>query len=423
MPNSCEKENRIRIGHLMTQKINMSQVINYSQQVNESRAVSQENQTRDSKTRNAQLISILSIISCLISNVYSQDPNFSQFEMNPLYYNPAYAGSVTDLRLGINYRNLWFNVPGIKFPGPLSTYNFYADKQFSNALIGGLGAFVYQNFKGEGYLRHTSGGFLYSWRMPTKHNNYFMSVGTKIYINQLKIDWNRLVFSDQVDPERGYLNTPSAFVPQNDGKKIYFDIDAGMTFGFNVFQSKTDEQKWTNEFSFALAHLVRPDVSLNEIESPLPMKYTAMYNTSFPLSKNKFYFNPKILFEKQDDFRAYTYGFNMYIVKRHPFKSAFSRFYFTKPLYLGFYFRNPRLNDFKNTKSVIFIAGHTGKFPQGDTRYQLGVSYDFTIGGLNLSTWGALEISATIILATKNMSKKYNRYCPKFGSSPMSPVN
>jgi hypothetical protein len=113
----------------------------------------------------------------------------------------------------------------------------------------------------------------------------------------------------------------------------------------------------------------------------------------------------------------------MYVVKRHAFKNAFGRYYFTKPLYLGFYFRNPRFNDFKNTKSVIFVAGHTGKFAQSDTRYQLGVSYDFTVGGLNLSTWGALEVSATIVIATKNLLKVANRYCPRFNTSPLSPVN
>lgn len=370
----------------------------------------------------SKIFILLSLISCLTSNISAQDPNFSQFEMNPLYYNPAYTGNVTDLRFGINYRNLWLNVPGVKFPGPLSTYHIYGDKQFTNALVGGAGFFVLQNFKGEGFIRHTAAGLLYSWRMPTDNNNFSLSFGTKVYYNQLRIDWSRLVFSDQVDPERGYLSTPSAFTPQTEGVRNYVDIDAGVTLGFNIFQRKPDEQKWSHEVSFAVAHLVRPDISLNEIESQLPMKYTLIYNTSFPLSKNKFYFNPKLLFEKQDDFLAYTYGFNIYVVTKHSFRSSYARTYYTKPLYLGLYFRNPKINDLKNTKSLIFVAGHTGTFGN-DTRYQLGVSYDFTMGGLNTSTWGALELSATIILVTKNANKRNNRFCPSFRSSPVSPIN
>ncbi len=384
------------------------------------------NHTRQT-TNNKPLVSfffLLASFTLLLAPSHSraQDPNFSQFEMNPLYFNPAYAGSITDLRIGLNYRNLWFNVPGNSFPGSLSAYNLYIDKQFNNALIGGLGVFAFQNFKGEGLLRHTAAGFVYAWRMPTQ-TDYSLSFGTKIYYNQLKIDWDRLVFSDQVDAELGYLNIPSAYTPQNDGKKNYLDIDAGVTFGFNIFQNKPDEQKWTHEFSFAVAHLIRPDVSLNGIESKLPMKYTLMYNTSFPALKNKVYLNPKFLFEKQDDFLAYTYGFNIYVVKKHRFKSSFTQSYFTKPLYLGVYFRNPKYNDLKNTKSFIVVVGHTGSFGVKDTRYQIGLSYDFTLGGLNLSTYGALELSATLVIATKDANRKKNRYCPKFNSGPLSPMN
>lgn len=358
----------------------------------------------------------------VISDSHAQDPNFSQFEMNPLYYNPAYTGNITDFRIGINYRNLWLNVPGIKFPGPLATYNFYADKQFNNALVGGVGAFMFQNYKGEGYLRHTATGISYAWRMPTE-TNYSLSFGTKVYYNQLKIDWDRLVFSDQVDPERGYLATSSSFVAQNDGKRTYLDIDAGVTFGFNILQSKPAEQKWTHEFSFAVAHLIRPDISLNDRESRLPMKYTLIYNTSFPAFANKIYINPKLLFEKQDDYLAYTYGFNIYIVKKQRFQNSYSRSYFTKPLYLGFYFRNPKMNDAKNTKSFIAAIGHTGSFGAKDTRYQVGVSYDFTVGGLNLATYGALEVSATMIIATKDANRKKNKYCPSFNGGPLGPMN
>ena len=361
-------------------------------------------------------------VSILTARVHAQDPNFSQFEMNPLYYNPAYAGSITDFRVGINYRNLWLNVPGIKFPGPLATYNFFADKQFNNALVGGVGAFVFQNYKGEGYLRHTAAGAIYAWRMPTE-SDYSLSFGAKVYYNQLRIDWDRLVFSDQVDPERGYLNTPSAFVPQNDGQRNYVDIDAGFTFGFNIFQNKPEEHKWTHELSFATAHLTRPDISLNNIKSRLPMKYTVMYHNSFPAFENKIYINPKFLFERQDDFLAYTYGFNIYIVNKHRFRNSYSQSYYTKPLYLGFYFRNPKMNDAKNTKSFIAVAGHTGSFGAKDTRYQVGVSYDFTIGGLNLATYGALEISATMIIATKDVNRKRNKYCPSFKGGPLGPIN
>ena len=37
----------------------------------------------------------------------AQDPQFTQFYANPLYLNPAFAGSSRCPRVNINYRNQW----------------------------------------------------------------------------------------------------------------------------------------------------------------------------------------------------------------------------------------------------------------------------------------------------------------------------
>ncbi|MEY4602756.1 MAG: hypothetical protein RIT43_48, partial [Bacteroidota bacterium] len=40
-------------------------------------------------------------------NVSAQDPTFTQFYANPLYLNPAFAGSHGCPRFALNYRNEW----------------------------------------------------------------------------------------------------------------------------------------------------------------------------------------------------------------------------------------------------------------------------------------------------------------------------
>ncbi|MDX2001365.1 MAG: PorP/SprF family type IX secretion system membrane protein [Chitinophagales bacterium] len=341
-----------------------------------------------------------------------QDPQYSQFELNPLYQNPAFAGAASDLRVGINYRNHWPNIPGKTFPGPFSTYNVYGDKQFNNALVGGVGLIAMQSFKGEGFLRFTSVGGIYSWHMPTKTKNFNMYFGTGVYFSQIAVDWSRFRFSDQVSSE-GYLDKPSAFTPQGSGKRAFVDISAGTVARFNI------AKKWSNEISFSTIHLSRPDISLEGIETRLPFRFSVLYNTSLSIREGKLYLNPRFLFEKQDVFTGFTSGLNFYVTRKYFLNQ---QFHYDKIMYLGFIFRNSRINEGSNTKALVFTIGHTGHFGNNNTRYQVGLSYDFTIGGLNQTTYGALELSATMIFYTKNSIRRSQK-CVNFQGNPLGPIN
>ncbi len=46
------------------------------------------------------------------NKVIGQDPIFTQFYSNPIYLNPAFAGSRVCPRFALNYRNEWPNISG-----------------------------------------------------------------------------------------------------------------------------------------------------------------------------------------------------------------------------------------------------------------------------------------------------------------------
>ena len=55
---------------------------------------------------------ILIIIILSIEGLKGQDPHFSQYYANPLYLNPALAGSQICPRLAFNFRSQWPSITG-----------------------------------------------------------------------------------------------------------------------------------------------------------------------------------------------------------------------------------------------------------------------------------------------------------------------
>lgn len=359
---------------------------------------------------------ILTILTILIGfSLQAQDFRFSQFDLNPIYMNPAYAGNNKDLRIGVNYRNQWFNVPGKTLPGPLSSYNLTVDKRFGNILVGGLALNLFQSYKGDGLYKHTHASFNYSWHMPLKSKDFNLYIGLGLSYNNLSLDFSKLVFSDQVSAVNGYLNTSSSYIQPNSGNRHYFDAASGVVakgnFGKDV----------SGEVSFSVSHLNKPNISLNNQQEGLSRKYTSFGSLSFKLKKDKMYLNPKVMIEVQAPFKTFTFGTNFYVVNRYFYNNVQN---FTKAIYLGLYYQTSVFN-FETTNSMILIAGHTGKFGKSNTRYQIGASVDVNAGGLNFRSNMTGELSMNIILDTQNGNKRRNKRqgkCNIFEGSPLSPL-
>ncbi|MCG8573993.1 MAG: type IX secretion system membrane protein PorP/SprF, partial [Flavobacteriales bacterium] len=59
-----------------------------------------------------RFIVVLMIVAGIPFNGHSQDPEFTQFYANPIYLNPAFAGSHGCPRLNLNHRNQWPSISG-----------------------------------------------------------------------------------------------------------------------------------------------------------------------------------------------------------------------------------------------------------------------------------------------------------------------
>ncbi len=327
------------------------------------------------KQRILYAVLILSFFSS--GSLFAQDPTFSQYYSNKLYYNPAFAGADPGLRANFNYRNLWTSLNS-----NYGTYNFNMDVADFN-LGGGIGAVVTGNVEGDGLLKSNSYALNYSYRMTVVPRMCDVHIGIQGGYVQKSIDWSRFVFSDQLDPVYGQVYTSSAAPPANN-KRGFFDGAAGIMTRFNIKKHRS-RRVISSTIGFSCQHITQPNESLIGGVQRLPRKFIGTLSFMIPVSKkrarskNLTYLSPNFIYERQSVLQTFNLG--MFLLRA--------------PLMIGVWYRNgtPALIP-RRTDALIFNLGFRGKDPNNGTFiYQFGYSYDMTLSKMSGSSGGSHEIS------------------------------
>lgn len=299
-------------------------------------------------------------------SVFAQDPVFTQFYANPLYLNPALAGTARCPRVNLNYRNQW---PGIS--GTYVTYSASYD-QHVDAIGGGLGLLVINDKAGQGTLTTTNVSGMYSYLLNVTRE-FSLKFGAQATYFQKSIDWSKLTFGDMIDERRGFVYNTNEV--QRLQSKSGIDFSAGV-LGYSKRYF----------FGFAAHHLAEPDEGLLGI-SKLPMKLTGHAGATLPIGDkgSQTFISPNVLFQKQQDFQQLNLGL-----------------YFTKgSMVAGLWYRNQ--------DSFIAVIGFQQHF------FKIGYSYDVTVSKLTNATAGSHEISFSLQFECKPKKKKFRLVsCPSF---------
>ncbi|MCG3167103.1 MAG: hypothetical protein POELPBGB_02886 [Bacteroidia bacterium] len=351
------------------------------------------------------LCAVLFLLITATNTVLAQDPTFSQYYSNKLYYNPAFAGADPGLRVNFNYRNLWSSLNS-----NFGTYNVNIDIADFN-LGGGIGAVVVGNVEGDGLLRTNSYNLNYSYRITVMPRMCDVHIGLQAGYLQKSIDWSRFVFSDQLDPVYGQVYTSSAALPSNN-KKGMFDAAAGIMTRFNIKKSRSRRIISTN-IGFSVQHITQPNESLIGGVQRLPRKYIGHLSFMIPVSKKKSrsknltYLSPNFIYERQSVLQTFNLGL----------------FALRAPLVIGVWYRNgtPILIP-RRTDALIFSLGFRQKDPNNGTFiYQFAYSYDLTLSKLAGSSGGSHEISlileftsARLTNIRSNSARRKARNCYNF---------
>ena len=214
----------------------------------------------------------------------AQDPVYSQPFLSPVNLNPAATGAGDyDLRVSAIYRRHWWTIPS------QMNYMAFSIDKFIPEISSGIGLLATKS--NEGYLKKTGiyGSYAYTVCSGTESAaanggspKWFWTGGLQFGLAQTRIDYNKLVFADQLNIGGVIPGSVSAADPATNSGKLFPDFAAGMFFNYNL----TENSRLLAGFS--AHHINRPDESLtgtsDTIRSQLPVRWSGnlMYTYTDP---------------------------------------------------------------------------------------------------------------------------------------------
>lgn len=335
---------------------------------------------------------VLALLMMGTTSVWAQDVNFSQFYANPLYLNPAMAGSKVAPRISLSYRSQW-----PELVSAFTTVSASYDQYFPD-LHGGLGFIVMTDRQGDhGALKSNMLGAMYSFRFKLTEE-FYVNAGLEASINNTNISWNEFLrFPDQIDPTSGFIHNTSAQAPE-DQSKWYADFAAGlMAYGSRWYAG------------VAASHLTQPNQGFYG-ESIVPMKLTANAGGLINVSADRRRWSsiglgtpvlsPNLIYQYQFGIDAvdtasvggfHTLNYGMYLD--------------WDPFLVGIWYRQ----SFENSDAFIFMVGFQKDY------LKIGYSYDVTVSKLANNVGGAHEVTLGFLLPAPDPRHKVKAIrCPSF---------
>lgn len=314
----------------------------------------------------------------------AQDPEFTQFYANPLYLNPAFAGTAIGPRFCLNYRNQW---PGVS--GTFVTYSASYDEHF-DGIGGGIGGQVWKDRAGDGRLSTTNFSGIYSYHLQLQKNTRdFVIVKAALQAGafQRSIDFSKLRFGDQIHPRLGFIYNTNEKLPAQ-----------GFYKGNMIPDFSTGLLAFTSKFYAGLAvhHIIQPGQSFfQNPNSILPRKITVHAGMQIAVDymkrKPNTFISPNILFQRQAKFTQVNFG--AYLLKNY--------------FIAGLWYRQTS----PNSDAMMALIG----FKKDAVR--IGYSYDLTVSDARSAAPGSHEVSLIVEL------QKYNPYHKRKWKGLKCPTN
>ncbi len=338
-----------------------------------------------------RLYSILLFFFLFTTAILAQDPAFSQLFNSRVYMNPAFVGIDQGHRVALTTRTLWRNLP-TNFNTTTFSYD-YKPCKFPKI---GVGIIATQDTEGDGFMKSTEVGFVFAYHTPYSFSKRrkAQSAGSFSFSLQSSlisrsIDWDKLIFGDQLDPVLGVVAPRTSQANINFENVDNADFATGFLWRQRIYLSKRMDM--TFNLGVALHHIFKPQIGLF-VNGVLPQRYTVHSGLLIPVSK-KSYIIPAFRYMVQD-----------FAQTRHTSIDA-NIMYLNRKVFGGVSYR---LNEFRdylpNTDAVVFFAGYEFDISrQADLR--LTYSFDSNFKGVSRGNFYSHEISLIFLYKPKCNTK------------------
>jgi type IX secretion system PorP/SprF family membrane protein len=337
------------------------------------------------------------LLVCLSSVAIAQDAQFTQFYANPIYINPAFAGTAMTTRACLNMRNQWNAVSG-----GLNTGSVSLDHNFINSR-NGIGGQIFYDKQGSNGLQTTVVNFQYAYGVPISNKIAFRP-GVQIGYGMLQMGNSNLLFTSVAQGQLTGDNTNAVNETTNSPTIFYPDIAGGGLFYSN--------KMW---LGFAAHHINTPNQSFyknNSTSANLPIKFSIhagykinigekpRFRSVYRQTREKS-ITPAVNFRNQGVFNQIDVG-------------VYTTF---EPFMIGAWYRGipiiPKQGGSINNDALCLLIGLQLN------EFTVGYSYDYTVSKLTNTTNGTHEISLIYVWASNKKAKDMKMKQKMFPDMPI----
>nr|MBX2872249.1 PorP/SprF family type IX secretion system membrane protein [Saprospiraceae bacterium] len=300
-----------------------------------------------------------------------------------VYLNPAFVGLESGITVSATSRMQW-----LQTDRGFRTSNFTVETQLPHARLG-LGVHVLSDTEGIASLRTRMAGAVLSYTIPGKTSN--LHFGFEARMVQKDIDWDKLVFTDQLDPMDGLVN-PSSVIPAVE-KISYGDLDFGIVWR-RVGDMRFGKTRWKDVRSqlgvsiHHLPHLISKSAQGNDSflnrETRIAPRVTFHGGLIIPLSTVR---SSGFSLAVSPNFKLDMQGYKFLNSKENITVGTFGMYTLINNYYLGLLYQNRQFvpNTLHTNAYILTFGGYTSttRGSSGDDpRLFFGISVDVNTTGV-----------------------------------------